>query len=265
MAVELTENLPTKNEKRLVCGFPKTGRTWLRFMLANALSVEYGLGVDIDLNNVYSLVPNEQSGTLPGQPSFDFEDVIPKIEMSHSKYRKEYETDRLVFMTRDPRDIIVSHWLHDTLQVKIYDGTLGDYVRSPNRGIGAYLDHLESWAPNISNEQVITYEGMRKYPRATVSDVFGQLGIEVSGQSVDTAVGLGDIRRMRNLELKTGIAGHDYDRSNPEARRVRAGRIGGYINYLTQDDLAYIDYAVSRSSPEAARIIHLTPYTTTQE
>ena len=48
---ELDPAVTTRDaERRLVCGYPKTGRTWLRFMMANALAEDHGLGIDIDLN-----------------------------------------------------------------------------------------------------------------------------------------------------------------------------------------------------------------------
>ena len=42
---------------RFVCGYPKTGRTWLRYMIANYLTGVYGIDVDITLANIYSVMP----------------------------------------------------------------------------------------------------------------------------------------------------------------------------------------------------------------
>ena len=37
---------------------------------------------------------------------------------------------------------------------------------------------------------------------------------------------------MKNIEIIDGIAQHNHDRSNQEARRLRKGKIGGYLDYL---------------------------------
>ena len=247
-------------ERRLVCGYPKTGRTWLRFMMANALSEQYELDADINLNNVYKIVPNENQGVIDGQPAFGFNGDIPKVEMSHRKYSPEFEHSRLVFMTRDPRDIMVSHWFHDTLQVNIYEGTLNQYVRDENKGIAAFLGHLESWAPHLEDSQVVTYEDMRRSPHSAVSYIFERLGIHVGDENIEKAVARGEIRRMQRLETEYGIAGHDYDRSDPDARRIRAGKIGGYVRYLSDYDQIYIDNAINAATDAAQRIIAMTAY-----
>ncbi len=249
------------NGRRFVCGYPKTGRTWLRFMMANALSEEYRLGVDVDLKNVYGIIPNEVTEAISGQPSFTYDCLVPRIEMSHRRYQGEQFADSLtVFMMRDPRDIMVSHWLHDSLQVKIFGGGLHEYVHNPDRGINAFLTHLESWAPQLTHEQIVTYEQMQRDPYKVVAQVFEILEVPVSTQSVEYAVIQGEIGRMRQIEIDSGIAGHDYDRSNPEARRVRAGKIGGFVQYLAEADLSFIDAAIQNTSKAAQLLIAATPY-----
>jgi alcohol sulfotransferase len=262
---ELDPAVTTRDaERRLVCGYPKTGRTWLRFMMANALAEEHGLGIDIDLNNVYSVVPNEETGAINGQPTFAYGGSVPKIEMSHRRYQEGEATgSRLVFMTRDPRDIMVSHWLHDSLQVKIFDGSLREYVRDPGRGISAFLGHLESWAPHLEHNQIVAYEEMCRSPREVVTKIFQTLGVTISDGSVEHAVSQGEIGRMRQIEIDSGIAGHDYDRSNPEARRIRAGKIGGFIQYLEEADLSFIDSAITKASEPTQLVIATTPYPVT--
>ena len=254
------------SENGLVCGYPKTGRTWLRFMMAHALSDEYSLDLDINLNNVYSVIPNQESETITGQPAFLYEGVIPKIEMTHKPYKEDaFSNTNMVFMTRDPRDILVSHWLHDSLQVKLFESGLSEYVRDPQRGINAFLSHLESWSTHISADQVVSYEGMRKSPERVVTTIFKQLGVQVSNDSIGRAVSKSEISRMRRIEIASGIAGHNYDRSNPEARRVRNGKVGGFVEYLNRDDLTYIDDSISNASESAKLIIATTPYRMSHE
>lgn len=249
------------HESRLICGYPKTGRTWLRFMMANALSEEFELGLDVDLNNVYSLIPNEATTTIEGQPTFSYEGLLPKIEMSHKPHQDHnLEISRTIFMTRDPRDIMVSHWLHDTNQVKIFNGSVSDHIRDSSCGITAFLDHLEGWSPHLASDQVVTYEAMRKDPAEVVSLIFKKLDVVVSDDSIEYAVYQGEIDRMRKIEISTGIAGHEYDRSDPDARRIRKGRIGGYVDYLNEGDLTFIDDAIKQTSKASLLIIAKTPY-----
>lgn len=230
-------------------------------MLANALSIEYGLGVDVKLSNSYSIVPNDAIAKMDGQPDFKFQDKIPYVQMSHKRFGPEFLDDkRLVFMTRDPRDIMVSHWMHDKNQVHLFKGSLSEFVYSRNHGIAKFLSHVESWAPHLDQEKVITYESMKADTVDALSRVGNLLSVPLSGKTIASAVTLGGIDRMREIEIKNGIAGQHYDQLNPDARRVRVGQIGGFINHLSKKDLTYIDNAVMDASTEAQSVIGLTPY-----
>jgi hypothetical protein len=251
----------TGSNELFVCGYPKTGRTWLRYMLANTLVEHFDLGVEVDLNNVYSIIPNDEVAQIDGQPDFAFEGVLPRIQMSHKPYDPQLHEDaRLAFLTRDPRDIMVSHWLHDRNQVHLFNGDLPEYVKDPNRGIAAFILHIESWAPHLSKDQIKTYESMRAEPARALGDILSVLGVHVSEVAIQKAVELGEINKMRKVEASKGIAGQSYDKSNPEARRVRRGKVGGFSDYLSPEDLSYIDASLGQISDEAKKIIAMTPY-----
>lgn len=257
-----TPNTPNHTQENLmVCGYPKTGRTWLRFMLACSLAEQYELGVSVTLSNAYSIVPNDAVEIMPGQPDFTYHNVIPKIEMSHRPYTSEVHDDsNLVFLTRDPRDIMVSHWLHDKNQVRLFSGDLHSYVREPSRGIAAFLSHLEGWAPKLSSTQVIAYEAMRENPFLTLGRVCTKFGLKISDTTLFHAVEKSSMAEMQQMELRDGIAGLSYDRTNPEARRVRRGKVGGFVDYLNSQDINYINSAIESSSRTAKNIIDLTGF-----
>lgn len=252
-------SLQPDERQRLVAGYAKTGRTWMRYMLGHALSVEHRLDVNVDLTNVYGLVPNDTAGLVPGQPTFQYEGKVPKIEMTHRAYTNDYSDSRKVFLTRDPRDIMVSHWLHHKNQLDQFDGDLRDFIRSP-LGISSFVLHLETWTPNLNAEQVLTYEAMRQNPSAALRQTNELLEIGLSDRGIQYAVEVGEINQMRKVEVEHGIAGHNYDRENPEALRVRRGQVGGYIDYMQPSDQTYIQGALQELSGAAATIIALTGY-----
>lgn len=245
--------------QRLVAGYAKTGRTWMRYMLGHALSTEHALGVDVNLTNVYSLIPNDGAGLVPGQPTFQYEGLLPKIEMTHQPFSDTYKDSQTVFLTRDPRDVMVSHWLHHKNQLGKFNGSLGEFIRSP-LGIGNFVTHLESWVPELDKSQVITYEAMREKPIAALRTINTLLDIGLSEQSIQQAVAAGEMDQMRKTEVKHGIAGHSYDRSNPEALRVRRGKVGGFIDYMDAANQIYVESALTELSGHATGIIAMTGY-----
>src|SRR3989344_6581833 len=250
-----------ENRDRLVSGYPKTGRTWLRFMLGNALVDHYSLGLELDLTNIYSIISNDKLGRLPDQPTFAYEGIVPKIEMSHLLYSSPLHSHvNTIFLTCDPRDVMVSHWLHNKYQRHSFGGNLSEFITNPNVGINAFLRHLNSWAPHIHEEQVVTYESMRFNPVDALRKVIDRFRLSIPENTIIDAVEQSDIDTMREKEVNQGIAGHMYDRTNPNALRVRRGVVGGYVNYFSVTDETFIKGRILDIDKASQDVIKLTGY-----
>ena len=59
--------------------------------------------------------------------------------------------------------------------------------------------------------------------------------------------------QMQSLERNRGIKGQQYDRTDPESLRVRKGRVGGYTDYLDEEDISRITEACRAQLTPAAR------------
>lgn len=261
----LEEKLPsadTKSRKQLlIAGYPKTGRTWLRYMLTHAFVKHYGLTIDIDLNSVYRVVPNDSMGLISGQPIFAYEGIIPKVEMSHLPYTNGvFDKATTVFLTRDPRDVLVSYWLHCVNQIHIFSENLTEFIHDPTLGIDGFISHLASWAPHLTEGQIITYEKMVSDPMFVLQRIISLFNLSIADEDISFAVEKSSFEQMRQKEIVRGIAGHVYDRSNPEAFRVRRGKVGGYIDYLQYTDQSYIHNRIISSEPLVKWVISHTGY-----
>jgi len=264
MAEVLIDENPIANNPEIagvMCGYPKTGRTWMRYMLATALSEEYDLGVDVDMTNFYTIVPNDIAGQAPGQPLFAHTGRAPQVEMSHLAYDPEQYADKqILFQTRDPRDVLVSHWMHNRKQLQQYDGDLGDFVHDKRFGIGAFIAHLTSWAPYLDRPDIITYEEMRSDPTLALERVTERFRLGLGETAIAKAVQEGSMDRMGAKEVARGIAGQNYDRQDRDARRVRRGKVGGFVDHMTEADQQYIHEVVSGASNGTQKIIAMTGY-----
>ena len=255
------EEFTQDEEHRLVAGYPKTGRTWVRYMLASALVEHYDLDLDVNLNNVYNIVPNDEAGRVPGQPAYAYDGTVPKIEMTHQRYvESEHQYVMKIFLMRDPRDIMVSHWLHNQNQRHQFDGTLSDFIHDSKFGIDAFLDHLSSWAPKLNTKDVVTYENMRSNPVGALKRIIDTLKVPISASEAAAAVSASSMDNMRQKEIQHGIAGHVYDKANPEALRVRRGKVGGFVDYMLPQDEEYIHERIASSEPPTKAVIDLTAY-----
>jgi hypothetical protein len=57
-----------------IASYPKSGRTWLRFILADYLSDRFDLGLRVDLQTMFGVLPNDDLSAERGLPAFGFGD-----------------------------------------------------------------------------------------------------------------------------------------------------------------------------------------------
>jgi hypothetical protein len=102
-----------------LCSHPKSGRTWVRFSLANYLRITRGLKIEIDFNSAYSVIPAVHTGIADIETEHfaypDREDV-PLVAASHWPYPdastprpRRLGAERSVVRIQSPR-LAGEHW-----------------------------------------------------------------------------------------------------------------------------------------------------------
>ena len=74
----------------------------------------------------------------------------------------------------------------------------------------------------------------------TVKSVLSFVSISPDLRVLRQAIEASSFNRLQRIEIKKGIAGHRYDANDPNARRGREGKVGGYLKHLGGSDLEYI-------------------------
>jgi hypothetical protein len=243
-----------------LCSFPKCGRTWLRFLVANYLDEALSLGVGIDFRTLFTVVPNAGADPVTGEPAFAFEgdDRVPRLVASHDSWSATLGDDPVVLLVRDPLDVLVSYYFHETRQWHLYDGDLKSYIRDPELGVARLAGFLNSWAERLEGHRhvVLTYEGMHANTAGELRRVLEFLGIAgIDDEVLERAVERSSFESMQRTEVAAPLAGHDYEVSDPEARRVRRGAIGGYVDYLDDEDVVYVRTTLEATLTEPAKAL----------
>lgn len=231
-----------------VISYPKCGRTWLRLMLGRCLQ---GEGHD-DYLDSFAITSRD-----PTIPTIDFShDDFPhwKPVEAINKGKKIYAGKTVLFLVRDPRDVLVSYYFEytkrgskDEANDSNFNGTLSDFVRHSIGGLASLVCFYNIWAQNRETParfQLVTYEDMRAKPESILEECLSFLGLQISSQRIVDAVAYGDFENMRKLEQTDALKDfrlRSGDKNDPESFKVRRGKVSGYMDYLNADDLAYID------------------------
>lgn len=227
-----------------LASYPKSGRTWLRFLLAHYLNLYLDLDIDVDFQSFFRVVPNREADPERGPAAYAFRDrtEVPFVLATHAPYDRDlFEGVPVVFLLRSIPDVLVSRFFHMTRQHGRKYSSLGTFVAGED-GVEHVIGYLNSWAPVVSSERVvvITYNGLHDSPVVEVIRVLRHLSITVDEELVARAIELSSFERMREQELKKPLPGHSYDQSDREASRVRSGVVGGFREHLDEDQIAAI-------------------------
>lgn len=185
-------------EDTFLVSYPKSGNTWLRFMLAQILT-----GSEVDFDTVESAIPMiDQYRRDP--------DTKALLVKSHEPYRRTYGAryQKVVYVARDPRQVALSYY---TFQVRRgeFAGSLSDFVERfvagrDIDGYGSWGDHVEGWMNSATDAtarvHLTRYEDMISNPGTSLRAVLDFLGVRYSDGMVEDAITANDRNRMAAKE-----------------------------------------------------------------
>lgn len=218
--------------ERQFISYPKSGRTWIRYVL-----------VQLDLEQQVELHHDGFGFSDPRKPPHDF---------SVAKHLRRYaRVDRLVYLERDPRDVMVSLYFQITGRFRDvfgWDGDVSAFIRDPYFGAESLRAFRELWHEVVGRRGflTITYEQLHADPVATVSRMLEYYGLAVDPAQVEQAVAESSFERMHEVELSGTFPGK-WLRLRNEAPKMRSGRVGSHRE-LGVEDIAYLNDVFGLSS-----------------
>jgi Sulfotransferase domain len=245
----------------VVVSFGKSGRTWLRVMLSRFYQVRHGLSERhlIGFDNLH--LRNA---------------AIPKIFFTHDNYLKDYTPHgdtkadyadkKVVLLVRHPADVAVSQyhqWAHrmrpnkKTLNAYPEHGEevgIAEFVAERDAGLRKVIDFMNRWAdamPRVRHLMVLRYEDLRARPEATLAELLAFMGTRGEPAEIAEAVAFASFENMQKMEQRrtfwlSGGRMVARDRNNPNSFKVRRGKVGGWRDHFTADEVARIEQLVAR-------------------
>lgn len=214
-----------------VVSYPKAGRTWLRLMMSLSLSgKEIDEAVEITKLTRFSL----KYPTI----IFQHDDFL-----NPSQSFKTHKFSKTILLIRDPRDVVVSSYFEHTLRSGGYscEKSLSDFLRDDRFGINNIINYYNIAYKKLEEPRIVRYEDLKSDPVQHIRSILKFLGIKnVSKQSILDAVEKTEFKKMQRSAIEsTNQRLKPSDVDNPESQKMRRGKIGGYVDYLNDEDTAY--------------------------
>jgi hypothetical protein len=191
-----------KPQDVFLASYPRSGSTWLRFMLFQILC-----GEEPGFRKLEDRLPEIQwqRGKSPILPAGG------RLIKTHEQYRKDYT--RAVFLVRDVRDVLLSAYARgmvDGIVQLVSKGDLDSFLLSFMEGralqMGSWQEHSRTWLDSPTaksgNLMVVKYEELRKNPEQILQQVLQFVGITPNLQVIRKAIEDNSLQQMRAKEDK---------------------------------------------------------------
>jgi hypothetical protein len=227
--------------------YPRSGSTWLRFILFEILK-----GEEAGFGKIDKCIPeiHQHRGVPPILPEGG------RLIKTHEQYRKEYT--RSVLLVRDIRDVLLSSHARSVelgLAPLVSKGDFDSFMMAMLKGtalqMGSWQEHTRTWLDSPlaknGNLMVVRYEDLRKKPEQVLGQLLEFLGVTADSRIIRKAIEDNSLQQMRAKEDKSRRAGEQTallevnKKIAEEGRFVRKGAVGGWRTQLTDAQIKIVN------------------------
>jgi hypothetical protein len=229
------------DDDTFLVSYPKSGNTWVRFLLANLLYPNETVG----FANINRLLP------APGASSKRFLRSLPRPRILKSHEPFEVRFRKVIYLVRDPRDVAVSEY-HFDLKKRYIESevSLEEFVKrfiaGTTSSYGSWWEHAASWiAARQGNPAflLVRYEDLLSDSIPELAKIADFLGILAGPEGLQAAIERSAADRMRKLEQQQSDKWTGTKNTRKEIPFVRSAAAGGWKDALPRHSVEEIESA----------------------
>jgi hypothetical protein len=208
-----------------VGSYPRSGSTWLRFMLLEVLSGEAS-----GFSKTNEMLPDVGRHSTGAR-------VLPaggRLIKTHEIFRPDYK--KAIYLARDPRDVALSEFAYQKAL-----GLAGDdfniyllrFLRGEVNPFGSWPNHATTWMEAADTGQseilLVCFEELKRNPVHELSRIADFLGVPATAARICEAVANNSMDKMRQKEKV------DPQRASAKGKFIRSGSAGGWRDVFSEE------------------------------
>ena len=226
----MTRQVATFSDDTFLTSYPRSGNTWVRFLLGNLLH-----GTPTTFDNFNERVPD-----IYKTDNADLEACArPRVLKSHEHVRLDYP--RVIYLVRDPRDVAVLFRYLKMVGRLDGDALLSEFVTRFVDGdvpFGSWDTHVRGWISTRGDDPTflcVRYEDLRRDTRSELARIATFIAAHADSEQLDRAMALSTRDNMRRLEDAHRSGGGSWLReARADMRFVGSGDVPTKISQLLQ-------------------------------
>ena len=216
----------------------KCGSTWLFNILVSLRKFDWPEPEYLTKGNAkHPAIAEPRLSDYLAEGDYESRDVISKNHLERPEHRDlllSREGVRVVCMTREPRDVIVSAYYHD-LRKHHFEGAFDRYYWEEGRNLLPRLKlYSDTWAAPHAQMTSTTFEALKTDFEWEVSRIAELLGLEPDAATIES------IRQETSLDALREKYQDAPSHRTAEADFFRKGEMGDWRNHF--DDKMLADY-----------------------
>jgi Sulfotransferase domain len=234
-------NLEVFPDDTFIVSFPKSGNTWTRFLIGNLISPNERA----DFANINRLIPDPEAMTKREMSAAS----RPRIIKSHQYFDPRYR--RIIYITRDPRDVAVSQYHFHRKRRLIEDGYpierfVTRFIAGETSIYGSWGENAASWLSTRYGKPgflLLRYEDMLEDTLREVKKVATFLDRTCTPQKLAEVVERSSADQMRKLEKDQARLWSSTRDTRQDVAFVREAKAGGWKSALPAESVAELESA----------------------
>lgn len=228
----------TSHKDGVIVSFPRSGRTWLMTMIGLAVCHRDGRPIEQASKERIKVVDATHDKTDKG---------ARRLPEQLSTDKRGYKNKNVLFMFRDPKDQVLSAYLHAKKNKGYKVGTLSEYIRDRRFGVEKIVTFNNNWYDQSHVPKKfcsISYEALHEGTEAVLALVLTFFDIPFSKEDLEFAVENSSLEQLQKWE-KEGFLNQNVPKpkhpKDKDSYYHRKGIIGDYKNYMTPEDIQFCD------------------------
>lgn len=223
--------MPRPEADILLCSYRVSGRTWVRFMLADCMARACESDQEVDLTTCFSWLPNWAWADRVGFGDFDADRLggLPVIAASHELFKPMMSRHKIIWLYRDPMDILSSRYARRS--DGLCDADLGRYL-DESGDIDSYSQWLNGWAAGLGQcEEVcmLRYEDLFENREQEIRRLCDFCDIPLGDDDFERVAERGSLESMLAIQSVSGVGG-------TSEQRIRKGGVRKFEQLLGPED-----------------------------
>ena len=215
--------------------YPKSGTMWVGFLLANIM---HGMqSPSLNLRTYLKYIPDINALYYGNGDLSEYANTPdPRFFSAHAPYDPAFP--RVLYVVRDPRDVLVSYWHHTRLVKPSFAISFEEFILSDDQWPGLWHEHVEGWAlRKHARVFVMKYEDLLANTVLATKKMLEFLNYPVDEQVILHAVEMSKFDRMKSLEQEYGSGQFEESLKG----FVRKGQRGSWRDEIGPNSLAVLE------------------------